>query len=89
MKMKTDGAILKDDTEVFRRRRLAELNPGSDRKELQRRYGRVWSSVELAVEYEIIAFLAPLVVVKRRMDGKQGSLEFQHSPRFYFNWQED
>ena len=87
--MKTETFTGVDDTEVFRRRRLAELNPGSDRSELQRRYGRVWSPAELAVEFEIVVFLAPLVVVRRKTDGKEGSLEFQHSPRFYFNWQED
>jgi hypothetical protein len=37
----------------------------------------------------VIGFAAPLIVVKERKTGKLGSLEFQHSPRFYFNWQED
>ena len=78
-----------DATECFRRRRLADLNPGGDRKELQRRYGRVWDSKELAVEFEVITYMAPFVVVRRKADGMQGSLEFQHHPRFYFNWQED
>jgi hypothetical protein len=27
------------------------------------------------------------VVVRRRSDGGKGSLEFQHQPRFYFNFQ--
>jgi hypothetical protein len=31
--------------------------------------------------------MAPLVVVKRKADGKKGSLEFQGSPRFYFNFE--
>jgi hypothetical protein len=29
------------------------------------------------------------VVVKRKSDGVVGSLEFQHHPRFYFNFAED
>jgi hypothetical protein len=29
------------------------------------------------------------VVVKRKSDGKKGSLEFTHSPRVYFNFVED
>jgi hypothetical protein len=33
--------------------------------------------------------LAPYVIVRRKVDGAVGSLEFQHQPRFYFNWQED
>ena len=28
--------------------------------------------------------MAPYVVAKRRCDGRCGSLEFQHRPRFYF-----
>jgi hypothetical protein len=31
-------------------------------------------------------FKAPLVVVRRKSDGKKGSLEFQHQPRFYFGF---
>lgn len=31
--------------------------------------------------------MAPLVVVRRKADGVKGSLEFQHNPRFYFNFQ--
>jgi hypothetical protein len=30
--------------------------------------------------------MAPFVVVRRRVDGQKGNLEFQHSPRFYFNF---
>jgi hypothetical protein len=37
----------------------------------------------------IIAFLAPLVVVRRKADGVKGSLEFQHRPRLYFNFVAD
>ena len=39
-------------------------------------------------QFEAIGFLAPIIVVRRRSDGKKGSLEFQHWPRFYFNFQE-
>jgi hypothetical protein len=45
-------------------------------------------ATELAAEFEVIGFAAPLVVVRRRSDGKKGSLFFQHSPRFYYAWQE-
>ena len=45
--------------------------------------------MELATAFEIIGFMAPLVVARRKADGRMGSLEFQHQPRFYFNWQED
>ena len=78
-----------DPTEAFRRHRLAELNPGVERGELERRHGQVWNSGELASSFVIIGFMAPYVVVRRKTDGAVGSLEFQHEPRFYFGWKED
>jgi hypothetical protein len=43
----------------------------------------------LTKDFEVIGFLAPLVVVRRRSDGLKGSLEFQHSPRPYWGFVED
>jgi len=76
-----------DEGEEFRRQRLAELNaePGSQTA-LEMIYGKVWGTAELTQEFEIIGFLAPLVVVRRKADGCKGSLEFQHSPRLFFNF---
>lgn len=76
-----------DETEHFRRQRLAEINaqPGS-REALEAQHGRVWSTGELRQDFEVTGFLAPYVVVRRKSDGKKGSLEFQHSPRLYFNF---
>ena len=79
-----------DTTEPIRRQRIVEINaePGS-REALEAEYGRVWNTEELSQEFEVVGFMAPLVVVRRRSDGKKGSLEFQHSPRFYFNFSPD
>ena len=79
---------MSDPTEDIRRERLVEINaePGS-RAALEAQYGQVWTTDELAETYEIIGFMAPLVVVRRKADGVKGSLEFQHSPRLYFNFQ--
>jgi hypothetical protein len=76
-----------DETEPYRRQRLAEINsqPGS-RESLEAQHGQVWSTQELSRDFEVVGFMAPLVVVCRRSDGKKGSLEFQHNPRFYFNF---
>ncbi len=76
-----------DPTETLRRQRLAEINiePGS-RKALERQYGQVWETSELSGEFEVLGFMAPYVVVRRKSDGQKGSLEFQHDPRFYFNF---
>ena len=78
-----------DPTERIRRRRLAELNPGRHGPELVRRHGRVWDPTELARDFHVLGFMAPYAVVRRRSDGRLGSLEFQHEPRFYFEWRED
>ncbi len=77
-----------DPTESIRRQRVAEINaePGS-KEALEAEHGQVWDTTELQEEFEAIGFMAPLIVVRRRSDGVRGSLEFQHSPRFYFNFQ--
>ena len=80
---------MSDPTEPIRRERLIEINadPGI-RGAIENRYGKVWTTGELAEEFEVIGFMAPLVVVRRKADGAKGSLEFQHEPRFYFNFQQ-
>lgn len=80
---------MNDPTEDIRRQRLAEINATAlIREALETRYGQVWTTQELSVEFDVIGFLAPLVVVRRKADGVKGSLEFQHGPpRLYFNWQ--
>jgi hypothetical protein len=77
-----------DETETTRRERLVEINlvPGS-REALEAQYGQVWDTSQLTGDFEVIGFMAPLVVVRRRSDGVKGSLEFQHNPRLYFSWQ--
>ena len=48
-----------------------------------------WTTEQLRDEFEVLGFLAPYVVARRKSDGKVGSLEFRHSPRVYFNFVED
>ena len=57
-----------------------------EKEELEALYGKVLSTSEAVQEYEFIAFCAPFVEVRRRADQKAGTLEFQHSPRFYFKF---
>jgi hypothetical protein len=85
-----------DETENIRRSMVQDINSQvqsddktEERKRLEGLYGRVWDTDEVRAEFEIIGFMAPFVVAKRKKDNKKGSLEFQHSPRFYFNWKED
>jgi hypothetical protein len=80
--------MMSDPTEPIRRKRLAEINsPVKAREELEAQYVQVWTTEELARDFVVTGFLAPLVVVRRKADNVVGSLEFSHSPRFYFNWQ--
>jgi len=60
-----------------------------NRSGLEARHGRVWDTVELAQDFEVLGFAAPFVVVRRRADQRLGSLLFQHEPRFYFAFEED
>lgn len=47
-----------------------------------------WNTAELQRDFEVVGFAAPFVVVRRRADGVKGTLEFTHSPRIYFRWEE-
>ena len=81
---------LPDPTEDVRRGLLLEINAApAERSLLECRHGRVWSASELANEFEVLGFMAPLVVVKRKTDKQLGSLLFQHQPRFYFGFKQD
>jgi len=82
-----------DLTENARRGEVAEINsqvksndPESERARLKEKYGEVWDTKEMQEHFRVIGFLAPYVAVVRKSDGKKGSLEFQHHPRFYFNF---
>lgn len=48
-----------------------------------------WTTEELQRDFTVIGFQAPFVVVVRKTDNVKGSLEFQHSPRIYFNFVAD
>jgi hypothetical protein len=80
-----------DATETLRRERVRELNsqPETTRESLEARHGQVWTTDEMAQEFSVTGFMAPYVVVSRKTDGQVGSLEFAHSPRFYFNYRAD
>ena len=79
-----------DPTEPYRRERVAEINTLPGRREtLEAEYGQVWDTGQLQEDFTVEGFMAPLVVVKRKCDGQVGSMEFQHTPRFYFNFQPD
>jgi len=86
-----------DKTEHIRRILVGLINAGYSEDEAQRRaelvveYGEdnVWNTDEATTVFKFKQFLAPFAYVQRRKDGVTGTVEFTHSPRFYFNFQEE
>jgi hypothetical protein len=79
-----------DTTENIRRAEVARINSeAAGRAVLLTRYPQVWNTEEIRAEFEVLGFMAPFCVVRRKSDGVKGSLEFQHDPRFYFNFVAD
>ena len=78
----------RDDTEQIRKDMLRQINRDPQiRESLERAYGEVWDTDDLARDFAVEGFAAPFVVVIRKTDGVKGSLQFQHSPRFYYAFQ--
>lgn len=50
---------------------------------------QVWDTKQLQAEFEVISFMAPFVMVRRRADQVKGTLMFAHQPRYYFGWEPD
>lgn len=76
-----------DPTEQARRVETARLNAiAGNRAELEKTHGQVWDTTQLQNDFEVKGFLAPFIVVRRKSDGAKGSMTFQHSPRFYFDF---
>jgi hypothetical protein len=80
---------MNDPTESIRKQRIKEIeSSNTSRAALESQYRRVWTTQELTSEFDVIGFMAPLVVVKRKSDQVAGSMEFATSPeRLYFNFQ--
>ena len=79
---------MNDPTESIRRELVNEINSDtSSRDVLEQEHGKTWNTQELSQDFEVLGFMAPFVVVKRKSDGVKGSLMFRHSPRIYYNFQ--
>jgi hypothetical protein len=77
---------MNDSTEDARREMITSGQPAAD---LAGDLGPQWTTEQLQQEFEVLGFLAPMVVVRRRSDGATGSLEFTGRPRVYFAWRPD
>ena len=84
-----------DNTEPIRRQMVQEINSQvesdseeTERERLEAIHGKIWDTKEATTDFEFTGFMSPFVVVTRKADGKKGVLQFQHMPRFYFDFQE-
>jgi hypothetical protein len=76
-----------DDTEQIRRLQQAQTNADPrTREEIEKDDGPTWNKDELERDFEVLGFMAPLVIVRRKSDGRKGSLRFRHHPRIYFSF---
>lgn len=89
---------MNDATENIRREQVTQISQliESDDRENERKrligvYGadNVWDTQQLSAKFEVLGFMAPYCVVKDKATGKKGGVQFQHAPRFYFNYQAD
>jgi hypothetical protein len=53
---------------------------------LEEKHGEVLTTNEATAKYEFHAFQAPFASVTRRSDGVKGLIQFNHRPRFYFDF---
>ena len=85
-----DRRTTEDEIERARREAVSVINAtAKGRGELEAMHGEVWDTDQLRRDFDVQGFAAPLVVVVRKSDGQLGSLFFQHSPRFYFDFAAD
>ena len=77
---------MSNDTDDIRK---AMIDTGQPAADLATNQERTWTTAEMQEEFEALGFAAPFIIVRRRSDGKKGSLEFTHNPRVYFGWVED
>ena len=76
---------MNDPTEALRRAMIETDQPARDLAKTDQR----WTTEELTRDFTVHHFLAPFVLVTRKSDGARGSLEFTHSPRVYFNFEQE
>jgi hypothetical protein len=76
--------------EILAARKSEQLRLNSEagkRTALEAKYGTVYDTDQMREHFSVIGFGAPYLVVTRKSDGVKGSLEFQHAPRYYFNFE--
>ena len=56
------------------------------KQELEKEYGKVYDTDQLQENFIVHSFCYGLTKVTRKSDNKRGFMDFQHMPRFYFNF---
>jgi len=73
---------------IRRWKRKEEVQPEpKTREQLEREYGQVWDTAELAREFVVTSIIRPLIVVRRKSDDVVGTLTVQEKPRFYVGFE--
>lgn len=67
---------------------MDESTTSEFKAELVAQFGEVLTTSEMQEKYQVVGFGGGLCVVTRKSDGKRGSLDFTHMPRFYHSFQE-
>ena len=67
---------------------LTDMTETEARAWLEERYGEVWNTDEAMKLFKFSSFMSPYALVKRKKDGKEGTVKFTHNPRFYFSFKE-
>lgn len=62
--------------------------PPRSKTDLEREFGTVWDTQELAHEFVITSIIGNTVVVRRKLDDVVGTLTYQNVPRYYFGFKE-
>lgn len=58
----------------------------SHRAVLEAEHGKVWDNGEANLEFEVIGYMCPLTIVRRRSDGVIGTLSSTLGCGFFFDW---
>ena len=59
----------------------------SRREALEAEHGKVWDNGQAHLEFEVLGYMLPLTIVRRRFDGVIGTLNSTMGRSYYFDWQ--
>jgi hypothetical protein len=86
----SDQDNAQDDTAAIRRVLVEQQQRNiRGRATLEAQCGQVYDTDEFKRAFVLHGFAAPFVMVTEIKTGRRGSLEFQHMPRFYYNFVPD